>query len=128
MKKKEYTIDAAHRFFGVEFNNKIFQLAEKQNLSDDEKTEIVSLAHASYIHWLNYSGHKIVNTQRALYMIAKAYITIQDQSNSMIYALKCLECTKSFINEMEDFDIAYSHEIMARAAALNTNKILFNKH
>lgn len=128
MEEKLYNLDEAHRFFGVNFNNRIFKLAEKNNLNSEEKIEIVALAHASYLHWLSYSGHQKVNTQRALYMIAKAYVLIEDASNAMKYANQCLTYTKANIGDVKDFDIAYSHEIMARAAALENNETLFKQH
>ena len=128
MEEKQYSIDEAHRFFGVEFNNKIFQFAEKGCLSENEKEEIVALAHASFLHWLNFSGHQKVNTQRALYMLAKAYIVVEHKLKAKEYALKCYEFTQSFSTEMKDFDCAYADEIMARSAALNNDKINFEIH
>jgi len=128
MTQKTFTIDEAHQFFGIDFNNKIFILAEKEFLNADEQEEIVALAHASFLHWLNYSGHQKVNTQRTLYMLAKAYIVVEHKSKAKEYAEKCYQFTQEYKTEMQDFDIAYADEIMARSAALNRDENIFKKH
>ena len=126
--EKKYSLDEAHRYFGVEFNNAVFALEQVADLSKDEKLEIVACAHASLLHWQKYSGHKPANTQRGLYMIAKAYVKVEDKLKALEFAQKCYEFTLANKADMEDFDIAYSHEILARAGVLNGSKELFQIH
>ncbi|MCB0510290.1 MAG: hypothetical protein KDC82_05970 [Bacteroidetes bacterium] len=128
MEEKKFSLDEANRYFGVEFNNAVFALYEVDDLSEAEKLEIVSCAHASLLHWQKFSGHKPANTQRGLYMIAKAYVKVEDKLKALEYAQKCFEFTQANKTELEDFDIAYSHEILARAGALNESKALFQMH
>lgn len=128
VEEKNYSLDEAHRYFGVEFNNAVFALFEVDDLSEAEKLEIVSCAHASLLHWQKFSAHKNVNTQRGLYMIAKAYVKVEDQLKALEYAQKCFEFTQNYLSEMQDFDVAYSHEILARAGALNGSKELYQRH
>lgn len=63
---KKYTLDEAHRYFGVAYNNRVFALANRGGLTKEEALEIVHSAHASLQHWEKFSGHQKVNTQRGL--------------------------------------------------------------
>lgn len=126
--EKKLTIDAGHRYFGVEFNNRIFAFAEKPKLTDDEKLEVVSCAYAALLHWQKFSGHQVVNTQRGLYMLAKAHVIVEDKVKAIEFANRCFDYTQDHQGDMKDFDIAYSHEMMARASALNGDAANFKKH
>ena len=126
--EKKYSLDEAHRYFGVEFNNAVFALEQVTDMGEDEKLEIVAAAHASLLHWQKFSGHKPANTQRGLYMIAKAYVKVEDKLKALEFAQKCYDFCQEHKADMEDFDIAYSHEILARAGALNESKSLFQMH
>lgn len=126
--EKRYTQDQAHRFFGVTFNNAIFELAEKEALTEEEKEYIIQLGHASLLHWQNYSETKIVNKQRGQYMIAKAYVAAGEKENALKYAKMCFKTTFENEVEMQDFDIGYAYEMMARTAAMHANKADFEKY
>lgn len=126
--EKQFTQDQAHRFFAVEFNNKIFALAEKESLTETDKERIIQLGHAALLHWQKFSGAKIVNTQRGLYMIAKAYVAAGEKENAIKYARMCFKTTFENESEMADFDIGYAYEMMARTAAMNNDKANFDKY
>lgn len=126
--EKQLTVDQGHRYFGVEFNNKIFAFADKKDLSEADKLEVVSCAYAALLHWQKYSGHQAVNTQRGLYMLAKAHIIVEDKIKAKAFAQQCMDFTHEHLEEVQDFDVAYSHEIYARAAALNGDEATFKKH
>ncbi|MGB1247847.1 MAG: hypothetical protein ACPG4Z_03115 [Chitinophagales bacterium] len=120
--EKTYTEDQAHRFFGAKYNNEIFALYEKETLTKYERERIIHLGHASLLHWQDFSGHKMVNTQRGLYMIAKAYLKADEKENAMKYAQECHQLTFEQQNEMADFDLAYASEIMMRVNLLLGNE------
>jgi len=126
--EKQFTQDQAHRFFGVEFNNAIFALAEKETLTEEEKERIIQLGHAALLHWQKFSGTKIVNTQRGLYMIAKAYVAAGEKENALKYAKICFKTTFENESEMADFDIGYAYEMMARTAAMCGDKANFETY
>lgn len=126
--QKQYTQDQAHRFFAVEFNNTIFGLAEKESLTEEEKERIIQLGHAALLHWQKFSSSKIVNTQRGFYMIAKAYVVAGEKENALKYAKMCFKTTFENESEMADFDIGYAYEMMARTAAMNSNRTEFEKY
>lgn len=127
IKEKKYTLDEAHRFFGVEYNNAIFGLADKESLSAVEKEEMIQTAHAAVLHWQKFSGSTIANSQRGYYMVAKAYVKAGEKENALKYANLCFEITNKNEEKLFDWDLAYAYEIKARTAAMNNNKETFNK-
>lgn len=117
--EKTYTLTQAHTYFGVEFNNAIFPLLEKENRTKEEDLRLLNLAHAAMLHWQNNPKHTIVNMQRAQYMLACAYTFTQHKDMALMYARLCFETTQNNLSEMQDFDVAYAHLALARALALN---------
>jgi len=124
--ENKYTVDDAQRFFGIEFNNTVFKLAEKETLSTLEKEEIIQTAHASVLHWQKFPKSTIANSQRGYYMVAKAYVVVGEKENALKYAKLCYEITQENSNELFDWDLAYSYEMMARTAAMNNDKASFD--
>lgn len=128
MTDQTYTLDQAHRYFGVEYNNAIFPIITQANPSPEAQSRAISLAHAALLHWEAYSGFKIVNKQRGLYMLAKAYLCANDALNAQRYAQQCFDISQAHSQEMQDFDHAYAHELMARVEALKGNQEGFKKY
>lgn len=126
--EKLYTLDEGHRYFGVEFNNRIFALLDKEQLNKEEQVELVSCAYASLMHWRSFSGCQLVNIQRGIYMLGKVHVAIEDKEKALEFAHECMIFTSKNKTEMKDFDLAYSHELMARASALNQDKESFKRH
>lgn len=120
--EKTYTVEQAHAYFGVKFNNAIFPLLEKENRTKEEDLHLLNLAHAAMLHWQNNPKHTIVNMQRAQYMLACAYTFTQHKALALQYANLCFETTQQHLSAMQDFDIAYAHLSLARALALNKNE------
>ena len=125
--EKKYTLDNAHQYFGIEFNNAIWGLAEKESLTDLEKEQIIQTAHASVLHWQNFSKATIAKSQRGYYMVAKVYVKVGEVENALKYAKLCNQITENNEKELLDFDLAYSYEMMARTAAMNGDKINYEK-
>lgn len=117
-----FDVNTAHRYFGVECNNAIWEIIKKSDLSETDKTEIICLANTSYWHWSQFSGCKMVNIARGLYMVALAYTYAERKSEALLNAQKCLDYCNQNKDELKDFDLAYAYQIMARAYALNLYK------
>lgn len=116
--EKTYTILEAHKYFGVNFNNLIWSLVEKDERSEVDNESMIMLAHASFLHWSLNPDCSPVNLQRGMYMIAMAYTFSHYPEGALRYAKKCLEMTQIHQELMNDFDIAYAHAAVARALAL----------
>lgn len=115
-----------HREFAIRSNGRIWELLEKENRTPPENDELLYAAYASCFHWL-YAG-TAVNQQRGEYLIAKAYISLEMSEPALYHAHKCLALTQENPGEMQDFDIAYAYEVLARAYAMNKNTAAAQKY
>ncbi|MBK6538409.1 MAG: hypothetical protein IPG09_11775 [Ignavibacteria bacterium] len=118
-KEPPFDIDIAHRWFGAEYNNSIFPLLEKADRTEEETEKMISMAYATTLHWSSYSKCKTANLARGEYMIATALAYAGRKESSLHHAKRNYEITFSHIDEMEDWDIAFSLMVNARAYALN---------
>jgi hypothetical protein len=82
-------------------------------------------AFASLYHWLQ-AGTQI-HHQRSEWLIAHVYTILGETESAIKHANRCLELTGAYENQMEDFDIAYAYEGMARAHALSGNREVAEK-
>jgi len=120
---KKQTLDfTIHRYFGVHFNQKIWDYLEKESISKEEAYEMIDIAHASNHHW-RFAG-TIVNQQRGAYMIARVYLAAGSTDAAILYAKRCMDLTENNKEEMKDFDLAYAYEMLAKCelAEGNTDK------
>ena len=110
------TIPEAHKRFAVDCFNNCWTYLEKPNLTDEEKVEMIHIAHASAYHWLQREDKQPVNRVRSLWQISRAYAVAGHPGAAAFYGQLCLEgCERDGIG---DFDLAYAYEALARAAAL----------
>jgi hypothetical protein len=123
--KQTYSLSEAHRHFGVEANGRAWQLLEKEDRSRLEDDELLYAAHASVYHWLQVG--KGVHQQRGEYLIAKVYLNLNLPEPALRHAQRCMQLTESHREQMADFDIAFAHEISARAFAISGDKMLAMK-
>ena len=114
-----YSIEEANRFFSVSFNNAVWRLLEKPDQSEEDKNEIIHLAHASLLHWSKRADCKMKNLQRGEYLVALAYVNAGRKEPALYYAKRCAEMTAANVGEREDFDLPYSCLIMGMALRLN---------
>ena len=116
-----YSIEEANAFFAVSCNNAVWRLLAKPDQSEEDKNEIINLAHASLWHWSKRADCKMKNLQRGEYLIALAYVNAGRVEPTMYHALRCVEITEANSAEREDFDLPYARLIMGMALRLNGN-------
>ena len=117
--KPPFDLDAAHRWFGVEYNNSIFPLLEKADRTEEETEKMISMAYASKLHWTSYTKHTIANEARGENMIATAFAFAGRKEAALHHSKRNYEIVFNNKNEMADFDISYALMVMARSYALN---------
>lgn len=105
-----------HREIGVELFNKTWELMDKSDRNDDDKTLMLEYAHGSALHW-SFCGTE-VNRQRAYWLLSRVYSVLGVAQLSILFAKLCREVTESFPKEMADYDLAFSYEALARAFAI----------
>ncbi len=113
---KKYTLEEAGKRFAMTLNGKVWELLGKAPRTREEDERMVHAAHASCAHWLNTGTG--VHQQRAEWLIGHVYSELGLADSALRHALRCLELTEEFAEEMKDFDRAYAYEGAARAYAL----------
>jgi hypothetical protein len=117
--EQRYTLEEAHTEFAKQSNGQVWKLLGKTGRSPEEDEEMLRAAFASFYHWM-YVGTE-THHQRGEWMIAHVYTVLGDAVPALKHAQHCLELTEAHKDQMQDFDIAYAYEGMARASALAGN-------
>lgn len=113
------TIEEAHSQIAKSSNGLVWQNLEKKHRTPEEDSEMLTAAHTSLFHWLKIGTH--AHAQRGNWLLARVYTVLGEPRLAMKYANLCLELTNQFKDEMQDFDIAYAFEAIARSNALAGN-------
>lgn len=117
MSEPPFDLAKAHRWFAVEFNNRAWDLIEKQGRSADETQEMLHAAHAAAIHWKAVGN--LLNDQRAENLLATAYLKASRAEPALRHAQRCLELSEqNAAAEETPFDRATALGCAAKAHAL----------
>ena len=110
-------IEAAHRAYGVEANNSIWDLVGEP-ASPERDEELLRRAYASAYHWQRAARRTPVNEMRARYMLSKVHHLTGQPERALHYA----DATMALCLELgvADFDLAYAHEVSGTAALAST--------
>ena len=107
-----------HRKFAVSCFNLTWSLLDKKDRTRDEDDKIIHAAHASRYHWGEVGTS--LEFERGEWQISRVYSVLGRSGPALYHAKRCLEICKE--NNIEDFDIAFAYEAMARAHAVIGNK------
>jgi DNA-binding transcriptional MerR regulator len=105
-----------HRRLGIDLFNKTWTLMEKSGRTAEENDELLHCAHASAYHWLQ--AGTIVNRVRSEWQCSRVYTVLGHTEPALRHARRCLELAESAPGELEEFDLPFAYEAMARAHAL----------
>ena len=115
-----YTEKEAHRHFAVKFHGQTWKLLDKPERSREEEERMIHAAHASCHHWLTAGTG--VNHQRGQWLLAQVYSVAGVADRALAHARRCMELTEEHRDAMEDFDLAFAYECVARAHAVAGNR------
>jgi tetratricopeptide (TPR) repeat protein len=121
-----FTLDQAQKEFAKRANVQVWELLGKSERTPEENEEMVYAAYASLYHW-RHVGRR-VHRQRGEWLIAHVHAVLGEADLSMQHARRCLELTEAFNSQMEDFDLAYAYEAMARAHAMQGDRASAEKY
>ena len=105
-----------HEAFAKETNGEVWQLLEKPDRSPADDEQMIHAAHASCYHW-HLAGTPL-HHQRGEWLIARVYTVLGYREAAERHAHRCLSLTETHRDLMQDFDLAFAHELAARTAAL----------
>lgn len=89
------------------------ELPERTPEQDDE---LVDTAHASAYHWLLVGT--AANRARSQWQLSRVYVVLGRAEPALHHARRCLAWCEAHPEALEDWDLAYAHEALARAHAL----------
>jgi hypothetical protein len=114
--EERFTMDEAHVKFAKSMHSEVWTLLEKALRSPEESERMKYAAYASCYHWL-YAGNE-TNHQRGEWLIARVHLALNESEAALQHARRCLELTLKYAELMEDFDLPFAYECMARAEGL----------
>jgi hypothetical protein len=106
---------AAHRFFSAHCFNEAWVLIDKANRTEEENRLMLALSFASLWHWTQRDDCVSRNLSIGYWQISRIFALLGDVANARRYGDACMEHSLS----ESPFLLAYAHEALARAAALN---------
>ncbi|USK38457.1 hypothetical protein LIS77_21625 [Cytobacillus firmus] len=91
--------------------NKVWDLMENPDRTEDENLEMIHMVHTSRYHW-GIAGQP-VNLSRGEWQISRVYTVLNRAEPALFHAKRNLEICLS--NKIGDFDLAFAYEALARA-------------
>jgi hypothetical protein len=113
-----YSVSEANSFFARQYNGACWSYLAKDELSTDDMAKMVSLAHASLVHWAESKECTPANLQRGEWLVATAYAYANRGDPAYLHARRCVDLTLAHPDSMMGFDSAYAYMVMARTSAL----------
>ena len=110
------TLDAEwHRSLGIDTNQEVWTLLGKADRTPAEDEAMVCTAYASAYHWSRAARRTEAHEARGEWMISHVHVVVGQAAMAQHHAQRCMAVVQAA--GLEDFDLAYAHEALARAAA-----------
>jgi hypothetical protein len=103
-----------HRQLGVDLFNEVWRLMETRE--DDER--MLHAAHASAYHWSKAPECEPKNRARSEWQMSRVYAALGRGEPALHHARRCLEICEASPENMEDWDLPFAYEALARAYSL----------
>ena len=104
------------RELGVELFNKTWALMEAGVRTTEEADQLLHCAHASAYHWAQ--AGTIATRARSEWQCSRVYAVLGRAEPALHHARRCLELCESAPDEVEEFDLPFAYEALARAFAV----------
>jgi DNA-binding transcriptional MerR regulator len=104
-----------HRRLGVDLFNKTWTLMEKEGRTPADDDELIHCAHASAYHWMHVGTP--ANRARSEWQCSRMYTVLGRAEPALHHARRCLEICEASPDALEDWDLPFAHEALARAHA-----------
>jgi hypothetical protein len=121
-------VSSQDRRLGVELYNDVWRLLEKPDRTPEEDEELVHQAHASTYHWLRAPECEPKNTARGEWICSRVYSVLGRTEPALHHAERCLRITEANRKNMEDWDLPFAYEALARAHGLAGNTAEARRH
>jgi hypothetical protein len=109
-------METDHRQLGVDLFNEAWRLMRLHERTPEQDDELLHCAHAFAYHWL--LAGTIANRVPSEWQCSRVYTVLGRAEPALWHARRCLELAESAPDELEEFDLPFAYEAMARAHAL----------
>ena len=106
---------SAHRWFGIELNNRIMDALEAGRVTPETAESHIHAAHASCHHWMQVGT--AANHGRGEFAVASVYAAAGLGEAALRHARRYLELVGGHPEEMADWDRGFAWDALARAHA-----------
>ncbi|HVM58209.1 MAG TPA: helix-turn-helix domain-containing protein [Gaiellaceae bacterium] len=103
------------RRLGADLFNKTWTLMEKTDRTTEDDDELVHCAHASAYHWQQVGT--AANRARSEWQCSRVYAVLGRAEPALRHARRCLELCEASPDALEDWDLPFAYEALARASA-----------
>jgi len=121
-----YSMQQAQEKLAKMYFNSVWDLLEKTDRTPEDDEAMIHAAHASCYLWMQVGTP--VNHQRGEWQVARVYTILGHYAAALRHANCCLELTDKHPELMQDFDIAFAYECVARANAIAGNRQVATKY
>ena len=104
------------RQLAVDLFNRTWTLLELPARTPEQGDELIDTAHASSYHWLQVGT--AANRARSQWQLSRVYVVLGRPEPALHHAHRCLAWCEANPEALEDWDLPYAHEALARAHAL----------
>jgi len=107
------------RRLAVDLFNHVWTLLERPERTPEQDDEMIHAAHASRHHWSEVGT--TANLARGEWQVSRVYATLGRAEPALFHASRCLAYCESRPDEMEEWDLPYAYEALARANSIAGN-------
>ena len=104
------------RQLAVDLFNHAWTLMELDGRTAEQDDELIHAAHASRHHWAAVGTP--ANLARGEWQLSRVYTVLGRAEPALHHARRCLVYCEATPDALEDWDLPYAHEALARAHAL----------
>jgi hypothetical protein len=115
-------MSSPERQLGVELYNSSWALMERSDRTPEADDELVHHVHASMFHWLQAPECEPKHRARGEWLCSRAYTVLGPAEPAMHHARRCLELCEQHADNVEDWDLAFAYEALARASRVTGNQ------
>jgi hypothetical protein len=97
----------------VDLFNHVWKLLQLSERTPEQEDEMIHAAHASRFHWGEVGT--VANLARGEWQISRVYATLGRAEPALHHANRCLAHCEANPDELEDWDLPFAYEALARA-------------
>ena len=111
-----------NRQLGVDLYNSSWPLMEAPDRTAEQDEELVHHVPASMYHWLQAPECEPKNRARGEWLCSRAYSVLGRAEPALHHARRCFELCEQHADNLEDWDLAFAYEALARANRVAGNE------